>query len=199
MSLAVTCLIGSGCASIQSAYDNFGGAAALVDYSIEELDKAYQKWLAQYEDAGGTIGNDPAEVEEAAPVEEGIDAVAFSELEWKYGGFSGGSAILSEPRISNIKVSSSGMSISWDVKLSSWGLAESDAGALACLFCKVDGAWRGGKFDWISSSRATRDFKNINSGYNGWSASDFNRATAYAFVVVSKDGKRRSNVAYCVK
>ena len=36
--------------------------------------------------------------------------------------------------------------------------------------------------------------KNVHNGYNGWSKSDFDRAEAYAFVVVSSDGKRRSNV-----
>lgn len=188
---SVVAMLLSGCAALQSEFTTEVGIAA--------LDAAYQQWAETYVEEGNTLGNDPAVVEEAAEVEEGIDAVPFTDLNFAYGGFSGGSAMLSEPRISSLKVSSSGMSIHWDVDLSGWGLADGDAGALACLFCKFDGAWKGGKFDWISSSRSTRDFTNINIGYSGWSASDFNNATAYAFVVVSKDGKRRSNVAYCAK
>ena len=52
----------------------------------------------------------------------------------------------------------------------------------------------GGKFDWISSSRSTRDFKNIYGGYGGWNLSNVPKTTTAAFVIVSKDGKWRSNI-----
>ena len=65
------------------------------------------------------------------------------------------------------------------------------------LFCEQDGKWVGGKFDWISTSRTTRDFANIRSGYNGWDPSAISKADRCAFVVVSKDGKRRTNVIAC--
>jgi hypothetical protein len=68
---------------------------------------------------------------------------------------------------------------------------------VACLFCYSGGKWVGGKFDWVSTSRRTRDFKNIHEGYHGWSPTVFKNATAYAFVIVSKDGKSRSNVIRC--
>ena len=124
-----------------------------------------------------------------------VDAVSFDTLQWKYGGFNGSGAKLDVPRISNLSVKSNGLSLTWDVNLSGWGLSNDDwRGALACLFCKVDGVWKGGKMDWISSSRATRDFHNIRDGYNGWDKQAIERADAYAFVVVSADGKRRSNV-----
>jgi len=134
--------------------------------------------------------------EQAETVQADVnDAIPFADLSFCWGGFKGSSAILSTPRISALSVSFSRMSIRWDIGLSGWGLSDGDyTGALACLFCKVDGQWIGGKFDWISTSRSTRDFKNIHSGYGGWSVSDFNRAETYAFVVVSKDGKKRSNV-----
>ena len=203
LGLTIACLMSSGCASVKSSLDNIGGAAALVDYSIEELDKAYQKWLVQYEEAGGTIGNDTAVVEEAgtdaSATDNSVDAILFKYLVWTYGGVAGGTALLSDPRISAFKVSGDKMSFKWDVDLSAWGLGNDEAGALACLFCYVDGEYRGGKFEWISSSRTTRDFGNIRDGYNKWIPSDLDRAEAYIFVVVSKDGKKRSNVVYFEK
>ena len=37
--------------------------------------------------------------------------------------------------------------------------------------------------------------KNVEDGYNGWDAGAFRSAKAYAFVIVSKDGRKRTNVA----
>jgi hypothetical protein len=62
---------------------------------------------------------------------------------------------------------------------------------MACLFIKEsDGGWRGGKFDWISTSRTTRSFTNIHGGYHGWNAGRFKAAKECAFVIVSRSGKR---------
>ena len=67
--------------------------------------------------------------------------------------------------------------------------------AVACLFVMdEDGRWIGGKFEWISSSRDTREFTNIHDGYNGWSLRDVPNPTEVAFVVFRKDGKKRSNI-----
>lgn len=125
------------------------------------------------------------------------DAVDFSSLNFCWGGFKGGSAKLdSKARIYNLSVSSSGMSYKWmgggceNIGASS----STDASCLACLFCLIDGKWQGGKFDWISTSRTTRDFANIKDGYNGWDKSAISKAKKYAFVIVSKDGKKRTNV-----
>lgn len=124
-----------------------------------------------------------------------VDEVPFDELTWTYGGFSGGGAVLDTPRLANLSVKSDGLSFTYLTNLASWGYAYDDAGgALACLFCRVDGRWVGGKIDWISSSRWSRDFKNPKSGYGGWKPSALTEADAYAFVIVNKDGKRRSNV-----
>jgi hypothetical protein len=72
------------------------------------------------------------------------------------------------------------------------------ADCICALFVKgKDGQWRGGKFDWISTSRMTRSFENIKTGYHGWPSDSISTATAYAFVITSKDGKRRSNVITC--
>lgn len=149
-----------------------------------------------------TTATAPAATTSSTTTSTSADEVNFSLLQWTWGGFKGGSAKLaSQPRISGLKVSSGGMSYSWK----SGGCenlgssSATDASCVACLFCYSGGKWVGGKFDWISTSRRTRDFKNINEGYNGWSAATFSRAEAYAFVIVSKDGKTRSNVILCKK
>ena len=124
----------------------------------------------------------------------------FGDLNWSYGGFKGGSAKLAaRPRIYNLTVSSSGMGYKWiqggctDLGCSS----STDASCLACLFVLVGGRWVGGKFDWISTSRTTRGFENIRSGYNGWDRAAISKASKYAFVIVGKDGKSRTNVISC--
>ena len=131
------------------------------------------------------------------------DDVDFSLLQWTYGGFKGGSAKLgSQPRITGLKVTNSGMSYSWKSGgCENLGATSSTdwSHTVACLFCHYGGKWVGGKFDWISTSRRTRDLKNIHDGYNGWSPTVFAKADAYAFVIVSKDGKTRSNVIRCGK
>ena len=130
------------------------------------------------------------------------DEVDFSLLQWTYGGFKGGSAKLAaQPRISGLKVSSDGMSYSWKSGgCENLGASSAtDASCIAALFCYSGGKWVGGKFDWVSTSRRTRDFKNIHDSYNGWSPTVFKNASAYAFVIVSKDGKSRSNVIRCGK
>lgn len=126
------------------------------------------------------------------------DAVDYSLLQWSYGGFKGGSAKLSnKARIKNLKVSSSGLSYSWaaggceDLGASS---REDYDHTVACLFVFVGGKWVGGKFDWISTSRTTRDFKNIKDGYDGWPKDAIGKAEKYAFVIVGKNGKSRTNV-----
>ncbi len=130
------------------------------------------------------------------------DAVDFSLLQWQFGGFGGGSAQLaSNPRISSLSVSHSGMSYAWvSGGCEDLGAAShTDAACLACLFCLIDGQWVGGKFDWISTSRRTRDFKNIDDGYNGWPTDAISRGEAFAFVIVSKNGRERTNVIRCDK
>ena len=125
------------------------------------------------------------------------DAVPFGDLQWSYGGFKGGSAKLSaKARIMALSVKSDGMSYQWmSGGCENLGASSStDASCLACLFCLVGGRWVGGKFDWISTSRRTRDFANIKDGYNGWPKDSISKASAFAFCIVSKDGKTRTNV-----
>ncbi len=130
------------------------------------------------------------------------DAVDFSSLEWAYGGFKGGGAKpVNGVEIGSLKVSGN-LTYKWVAggceKLGA--TSREDAGHTICaLFVRNGGRWKGGKFDWISTSRTSRDLKNIKSGYNGWPRDAVDKAEAFAFVIVSEDGKKRSNVAYAQK
>ena len=131
-----------------------------------------------------------------------LDEENFSAFDWNFGGFGGGKSVWggdpgngSGPVIGDLKMSKDGLSFKYENGLAGWGLKDDEAEALACLFVKdKDGKWIGGKFDWISTSRRTRDFENIYSGYNGWDLTNVPKTTEAAFVIVSKNGKWRSNV-----
>ncbi|MBR1609171.1 MAG: hypothetical protein IJ678_06095 [Kiritimatiellae bacterium] len=117
--------------------------------------------------------------------------------DWCYGGFKGGAAV-EDPavQIADLRISASGMTYRFSKgDLSAWGIARTDADAIAAAFFWDDAAkkWRGGKFDWISTSRLSRDWENIRCGYGGWDAAAFFAAERHAFCIVSKDGRRRTN------
>lgn len=123
------------------------------------------------------------------------DQVPFSSLKFTYGDFKGGGARQSGVSISGLRLSSNGLSFKYERDLGAWGLSYTDASAIACFFMqKADGSWVGGKSDWISSSRKTRDLNNVYAGYNGWTLSGIPNPTQAAFVIISRDGKKRSNV-----
>ncbi len=124
------------------------------------------------------------------------DAVSYNSFHWDYGG-------TTKPRgarqsgvvISGLSFSKTGLSFTYQTDLSAWGHAYTDPAALACLFVKDNnGRWVGGKFDWISSSRRSRNFENIFNGYSQWSLANVPNPCQAAFVIASSDGKRRSNV-----
>lgn len=125
------------------------------------------------------------------------DEVDFSKLSFCWGGFNGSKASLTVNAISSLKI---GSNLSYSV-IADWfallGCAsKSDANALACLFVKTGDSWKGGKFDWTSQSRLTRDFKNIETKYGGWDPNAFHSAKEFAFVIVSKSGTKRTNVIH---
>lgn len=199
------------------------GGCATDDARLRELDEALREavrdaWARAAEAAQGEVA--PAEAGEVsggeaaatsgeastsaqaatsgeAATSASADAAPFASLKWPWGGFDGSKAALSDrARIKALKVTASGLSYSWesggceDLGASS----KTDASCLACLFCFDGSAWRGGKFEWISTSRTSRSTGNIESGYNGWDAAAFRSAKAHAFCIVSKDGRRRTNV-----
>lgn len=126
-----------------------------------------------------------------------LDDVSYSDLKWEFGGFNGTEAEAYGVMIGDLEMDKNGLSFEYDLDLSNWGVEDDDDSgqALACMFVlDNDGQWVGGKFEWISTSRETRSFTNINAAYKGWDLSNVPSTTTAAFVIVSADGKRRSNV-----
>lgn len=126
------------------------------------------------------------------------DADAYDELHWLYGGFRGqGAEWDMDCEIADLKIGSH-LSYRWVnggcETLGAMGGKGDASHTLACLFCFINGKWVGGKFDWISTSRTTRDFHNIQTEYKGWDKNAIAKAEAFRFVIVSKDGKKRTNV-----
>jgi hypothetical protein len=121
------------------------------------------------------------------------DPGAFS---WRYGGFNGRGAAKTSVSIGGLRMSSTSLSYSWTGDtLAAWGLSDDNAGAIACLFLQhEDGSWVGGKFDWISTSRRSRPLENVLGGYAGWTLAGVPNPCNCAFVIVSENGKKRSNV-----
>ena len=166
-----------------------------------EFDRAVAEIMAALDkpDDGGTVETPTApQPEEPTAPGATVDAVDYASLRWSMGGFNGSKAALHDGvEIGSLNVGRDGMSYRW-VR---GGCEQLGAGSrtdfsktLACIFYRDgSGAWVGGKFDWISTSRTTRDFKNTHSGYNGWNASAFDAATEFAFVIVGTGG-RRTNV-----
>lgn len=157
----------------------------VVFMGCASFNKAYDKYVDKY-------------IKEETPTV--VDS--FNELQFVVGGFNGSSASWDgSAEITNLKVGN-GLTYQW-VKGGCENLGASNrtdaSKTIACLFCKVNNVWVGGKFDWISTSRTSRDFHNIQSGYKGWSKDMLDKATAYRFVIVSKDGKRRTNVIEVVR
>ena len=145
-------------------------------------------WAAEQDPA-------PEEEEEAPADEENPDSADFSAFQWKFGGVDGSKAKLDSPRVADLRASASSLSYKWEVGLRGWGLANSQADALACLFVeRSDGTIVGGKFDWVSTSRRTRDLKNVFGGYQKWSLEGVPNPCRIHFVVLSADGRKRSNV-----
>lgn len=137
---------------------------------------------------------DPAAPQSSAPSGVG-DAVSFSALKWTFGGVNGSGAVQSGVQISGLKLSANGFSFKYDRDLSAWGMSHTQASALACFFVqKSTGEWVGGKFDWISSSRTFRDLNHCKTGYGGWNLSGVPNPANAAVVLMTSDGKRRSNV-----
>ena len=127
------------------------------------------------------------------------DEVDFASLSFCFGGFKPKSDAKVCAKIRSLSVNEKGMSYRWDKGgCEDLGCKDAkDANALACMFYQANGQWRGGKFDWISTSRLTRDFANIDGSYNGWDSKAFKSANHFAFVIVSKDGSKRTNVITC--
>lgn len=172
-----------------------------------DIDRLRGKWeavaaaLEDLKDAGNDaaeIGNGekPADTPADTPAQSAAagDEVEFARFQWKFGGFNGAGAQRDmSVELANLKNNGRVVSYTWVKGLSAWGFGHTDAGAICAIFVQqADGSWVGGKFDWISTSRASRELKHLEN-YNGWNMTLPINAPV-AFVVVSADGRRRSNV-----
>ena len=123
------------------------------------------------------------------------DQIAYGALSWRYGGIGGGGYKPSGVSISGLRANKGGLSFKYNTNLSAWGHGHGDINAYACMFVQTSsGSWVGGKFDWISSSRSSRDFNNVYSGYGGWNLDNVPNPCPIAFVILDANSKRRSNV-----
>ncbi|MDD4059151.1 MAG: hypothetical protein PHW08_00435 [Kiritimatiellae bacterium] len=185
-----------------------GGCASILDRvgedDIARLDALAEKWIAKLE---AKLAEQPAEETPETPDPEtpadpapadpapASDQVNYALLKWQYGGVNASGAKLDSPRLSGLSCNGRSVSYSWDVGMSGWGLGNGDAGAVCAAFFLKDGVWIGGKFDWVSVSRTNRELKHCEY-YSNWGSSGIKLPWRgkVAFVVVSADGKRRSNV-----
>ena len=179
-----------------------GGGRGGVPSTMGELYGRGNQSGASYGNAGGFYGGSGSYFGNGASGDGSIatnyvDDISYELLHWKYGGFRASTnAVRSIVTVSGLRFSRDGMRLNWVRDLGAWGIPYEEPDALACLFVKTEsGEWVGGKFDWISSSRDTRDFKNIYGGYEGWNLRGVPNPCEAAFVVFRKDGRRRSNIA----
>lgn len=184
------------------------GLKKLIKNLKEKLDRFIDKYLDltdDIEDAKDFNAAKPAtQTDKPSPAhdtegdglkENGGGGIA---LDWCWGGFNGSKAKQVDGCvIGSLKVGKK-IAYKWvkgGCEILGASSKEDASKTLACFFCRIGGKWLGGKFDWISTSRTSRDFNNVNSGYNGWDKNAISKADAYAFVIVSSDGKKRTNVA----
>ena len=170
-----------------------------IQRAVTQLEKTRERDAAA-EDPATTSTTEHTEHTEGAQASSDSPSSPSSPvvLDFRYGGFKGGGSV-EDPatQIKGFRFSSSGMSYSWAKgDLGNWGLARTDAGALACAFYEdpATGRWIGGKFDWISTSRTTRTWENVRDRYNGWDPDAFFSAQRHAFCIVSADGRKRTNL-----
>lgn len=123
------------------------------------------------------------------------DEIDFSLLQWKYGGFSGGNAKLDGPTLANLSCNGRAVSYKWVTDMKMWGFGNADAKAIFAWFFLIEGQWIGGKGDWVSVTRSSRELKHTES-YSNWPQSGIKLPFKgrIACVVSHSDGKRRSNV-----
>ena len=145
---------------------------------------------------------------EPAPAEQPAEQSAGTEpgrqdserLVFRFGGFRGeGAAEDPATQIAEVRITKDRLSYRWARGgCENFGAKsrEDSGAALACAFfwSEKDKAWIGGKFDWISTSRTTRDWENLNGGYHGWDAKAFWAAPRRAFCIVSANGRKRTNL-----
>jgi len=123
------------------------------------------------------------------------DEMEFSDLVWDKGGINGANAKLTTAIVGNANFGPNGLTYKWkENDLAVWGYAKTQADGRTCVFYKKNGKWHGGFFEWISTSRTSRDWKNVKGKYKGWNWNDIPDGADGAFLIMSRDGSKRTNV-----
>ncbi len=104
---------------------------------------------------------------------------------------------VSEAQIKDLKISKNGLTYRWATggceKLGA--SSASDYSQTLAVAGYGDGkTFKAAKFDWISTSRTSRSFENIYDHYNGFDPDKFFSAKHRCFFIMSKDGKKRTNI-----
>lgn len=198
-----------GCTAVPPASPEEHAAAVsnAVDTATLLIDAAWNHWQTLHpasegpspeEDGQSGVHDSGAGPSSTEPATTPASSSTGPNLVFRYGGYKGAGAKEDpDTQIGALHMSKSGMSYKWTKgNLGNWGLAHTSAGALACAFYfdEKEGAWIGGKFDWISTSRTTRDWTNVRAGYNGWKPDPFFGAKKRAFCICSADGRKRTNL-----
>lgn len=99
-------------------------------------------------------------------------------------------------QIKDLKISKSGLSYRWAKgNLRNWGIMNDHSAKALAVAGYGDGkTFRCSKFDWISTDRLTRDFVNIDEGYNGFKAAEFWKAKHRCFFIMTEHGTKRTNI-----
>ena len=139
-----------------------------------------------------TVNNGVEEVENAVGHHEGssVSIVSF--------GSPNVSGAKEDPaaRISGFRMSRSGCSWRNDTDIgAAWGVAKDQIGILAVVgWQDSSGKFFCAKFDWARPSNRTRDFKNVQTGYNGFPTETFFAAKKHCFFLMTENGKKRTNI-----
>lgn len=152
------------------------------------------------EETAESVSDAPVETAQAESSAVADASGTAERLVYRFGGFDGSHAVETpNARISDLRVTSSGMSYKWvDGGCEALGASsrEDYSHTVACAFYwdEATAAWIGGKFDWVSTSRTSRDWVNVRDGYGGWNAEAFFAAKRRAFCIVAANGKLRTNL-----
>ena len=167
----------SGCQSVRDVADWFEGLPAPVELEPDGSPEAPQQ--------------PPATPPETPPAAS--DAIPYASLAWSISRDRPvGSAPAVVARIRAGKLTSGGLSFSWEDAAAAGKALGSSSHDPAQLRAYVFFGGEGGFFDWCSVTRSSRDFKNVQHEF-GWDKEDKSRRPV-AFFIGSRDGRSRTNI-----
>jgi len=183
-----SCLLIASCSSVPQ----LAGTLANIDWQGAAPWAQLNQILGTYQPPAPDPTNpSPAVAVAEVPIEP-QNGFADETIQWmgSYRCHSPVESILKSASVSGGKVKFSFSSYSWP--------ANGDGGcdAVVCLFLRqADGAWKGGKFDWIrKGGQSVKTLENVHGGYGGHTVPAV--GTPVAFVWGRCDGKGRSNAVF---